>query len=109
MSNKRIDKLEKKFFECGEIVDAFVAPPLTYVVIRIGQCVGVGMMRCAPDEDFSASFGLKNALRQALKHVAAQTEFVKTLLHENIAVTHDMSNVKTADVWDSLLENVDES
>ena len=89
MSNKRIDKLMKEFLETGQVIDAISAPPLTYVVISMGDFVGVGYMRCRSDEEFNFNTGMLNALRRALKHIHEQRKALKELYKGTADVVFD--------------------
>jgi len=89
MSNKRIDALAEEFQDRGEFIHAIVSPPLTYVGIQLGDFVGVGYMRCGPDDVFDSYFGVEGAIRKALKHIAAQQDELRTrdILNGNDPVT----------------------
>jgi len=89
MSNKRIDELAMEFQDHGKFIHAIVSPPFTYMCIRLDDFVGVGYMRCGPDDVFDSYFGVEGAIRKALKHIAAQHDELKTfnLLNGNDTVT----------------------
>jgi len=92
MSNKRIDKLMKEFLESGQTIDAISAPPLTYVVVALGDLVGVGYMRCRADEAFSFDNGMVSALRRALKHIDEQRKSLKELHKGTAEVIFDFTS-----------------
>jgi len=92
MSNKRIDKLMKEFLEKGQTIDAISAPPLTYVVIALGDLVGVGYMRCRADEEFNFDNGMLNALRRALKHIHEQRKALKEIHKGTAEILFDFTS-----------------
>ena len=78
MSNKRIDEIEKEFIrDGGEFIDAVFSPPITYVAIRLGRIVGVGYMRCGPEDVYDAAFSVEHAMRKALKHIDEQRQALR--------------------------------
>lgn len=98
MSNHRIDALEKEFLEYGEILDFYITPPHTYIVIHIGHLTGVGHTTCGDDDTFDMMLGFNIALRRALKHIAQQQEAMPVLANENIAITYDYESAMGAPI-----------
>ena len=87
--NKKVDALLEDFMDNGEFVSVIIEEPISYVAIRLGHLVGVGMMRCMPGDTFDRHFGYSNALRKALKDICEQREKI-----ERSQIEHDKALIK---------------
>jgi len=93
MSNKRIDALLEEFYDRGRVVYQVVSPPVTYLVVELDYLIGTGYMVCIPEDEFSAGYGLKNALRKAMKNIYEQRRVLSAISGESVDAIMDYSDV----------------
>lgn len=112
MSNEKIDSMLfqlRHFPGFGEVVSLTVAPPITYAVVRLGGLYGVGVMKCMKEDEFDRDFGIRNAIRRALKNILEQRELNDHMIElerYNIRVTYDEHDLLRDDPFLKGLLNV---
>jgi len=101
--NKKVDALLEDFMDNGEFVSVIIEEPISYVAIRLGHLVGVGMMRCMPGDTFDRHFGYSNALRKALKDICEQREKIERTRREHEKVEkRDTEYIKSLHTYDKI-------
>ncbi len=101
--NKKVDALLEDFMDNGEFVSVIIEEPISYVAIRLGDLVGVGMMRCMPGDTFDRHFGYSNALRKALKDICEQREKIERTRREHEkAEKRDAEYIKSLPTYDKI-------
>lgn len=102
--NKKVDALLEDFMDNGEFVSVIIEEPISYVAIKLGDLVGVGMMRCMPGDTFDRHFGYSNALRKALKDIYEQREKIERTKREHEKVIEkDYKQTQSLSACDKVL------
>jgi hypothetical protein len=102
MSNRKIDDMMLQLTTFGEVVELIVAPPITYAVVKLGQLYGVGVMKCMKEDEFDRDFGIRNALRKAVRDIIRQRELNSYMVkfdNYNLEIAYDKHDLLRDDPY----------